>query len=98
MKRLLIATMTVAAIAGSQPAFAAERSVKLSVPGMYCASCPYMVKKAVSNVNGVSDVSTRLEDRSATVTFDDALTSIDALRRATADIGYPSTVVGTGRS
>ncbi|MGB7184534.1 MAG: cation transporter, partial [Burkholderiaceae bacterium] len=72
---------------------AANATVKLSVPGMNCASCPYMVKKAISAVDGVLSVSATLDDRSATVAFDDARTNGDQIRAATASIGYPSTVV-----
>ena len=79
------------------PAFATagEKTVKLSVPGMTCASCPYMVKEAVSMVDGVKAVSATMTDRSATVTFDDAVTNIEEIRKATQEIGYPSTVIRT---
>ncbi len=69
---------------------AAEQTVKLSVPGMSCASCPYMVKDAISMVDGVKAVEATMVDRSATVTFDDAATNIKEIQQATADIGYPS--------
>lgn len=74
-------------------AWAGEQTVKLSVPDMSCVSCPYMVKKVISKVDGVLSVSATMKDRSATVSFDDAKTTIDQLREATASIGYPSTVV-----
>ena len=74
-------------------AFAGEQRVKLSVPGMSCASCPYMVEQAISSVNGIKTVEATMEDRSATVVFDDAVTSIAAIQKATADIGYDSTPI-----
>lgn len=77
------------------PAFAGEQIVKLSVPGMSCASCPFIVKKAISGVDGITLVETSLEKRTATVTFDDATTSIEAITQATADVGYPATVIET---
>jgi len=77
---------------------AAEKTVKLSVPGMSCPSCPYMVKDAVSMVDGVKSVTATMADRSATVTFDDAVTTLEEIQQATADIGYPSSLfkVGSG--
>jgi len=39
----------------------------------------------------VSQVSVSYPDREAVVTFNDALTSIEALTEATSDAGYPST-------
>lgn len=75
--------------------WAGEQTIKLSVPGMSCASCPYMVKQAISTCEGIKSVEATMEDMSATVTYDDTLTSVEEIRQSTADIGYPSTVVTT---
>jgi len=70
---------------------AAERSVTLDVPGMYCEMCPVTVSKALKKVNGVERVKASYETKQAVVTFDDARTSVEALQKATANAGYPST-------
>ncbi len=70
---------------------AAERSVTLDVPGMYCEMCPVTVSKALKKVNGVERVKASYETKQAVVTFDDAKTSVEALQKATANAGYPST-------
>ena len=70
---------------------AAERSVTLDVPGMYCEICPVTVSKALKKVNGVERVKASYETKQAVVTFDDAKTSVEALQKATANAGYPST-------
>ena len=70
---------------------AAERSVTLDVPGMYCEMCPATVSKALKKVNGVERVKASYETKQAVVTFDDAKTSVEALQKATANAGYPST-------
>jgi mercuric ion binding protein len=72
------------------PAAAAEKTVVLSVPGMNCAACPITVRKALQKVAGVTAVKATLEPPQAIVTFDDARTTVDALTRATANAGYPS--------
>ena len=74
--------------------YAATRTATLNVSGMDCAACPITVKKALSRVDGVSDVKVSFKKRQATVTFDDSTTSIESLTRATIDAGYPSTVEG----
>lgn len=74
------------------PARANDKTVTLSVPGMYCEVCPATVSKALKKVNGVEKVAASFETKEAVVTFDDAKTSVDALRKATANAGYPSTV------
>ncbi|EKH5750464.1 cation transporter, partial [Pseudomonas aeruginosa] len=50
MKKL--ATLIALAAALSTPAWAATKTVTLSVPGMTCAACPITVKKALTKVDG----------------------------------------------
>lgn len=72
--------------------WAASQTVVLSVPDMTCSACPITVKAALSKVAGVSKVEVSFEKLEAVVTFDDAKTNIEALTKATANAGYPSTV------
>ena len=94
MKKL-VALAALAAM--TSPLWAATQSVTLSVPGMNCATCPITVKKALTQVSGVSKTEVSLDRREATVTFDDAKTDVEALTRATKEAGYPSTVVGNAK-
>ncbi len=73
------------------PAWAALQTVTLSVPSMDCPVCPITVKKALTNVAGVSKAEVNFDKRQATVTFDDVKTNVAALTRATTHAGYPST-------
>lgn len=86
----LLATVALAAVVA--PVWAATQTVTLSVPGMTCAACPITVKKALSKVEGVSQVDVAYEKREAVVTFDDAKTSAQKLTEATTNAGYPSSV------
>ncbi len=88
MKNLLFVALV--GSAASMPAVAADKTVVLSVPGMFCDLCPVTVKKAISKVPGVKSVEASYEKRQAIVTFDDAKTTVDALTKATANAGYPS--------
>jgi len=74
-------------LAAAQP-----RTVTLSVPGMNCELCPLTVKKAISKVPGVANVSASYEKKEAVVTYDDSKATLDALTRATANAGYPSSL------
>ncbi|MDN4571689.1 mercury resistance system periplasmic binding protein MerP [Pandoraea sp. XJJ-1] len=89
MKKL--ATLVALAAALSAPAWAATKTVTLSVPGMTCAACPITVKKALTKVDGVKKAEVRYEKREAIVTFDDTKTSTEALTKATENAGYPAT-------
>lgn len=72
------------------PAFAAERSVTLAVDNMTCATCGPTVKKALGRVAGVGKVEVATDKGTATVTFDDAQATVEALIAATTNAGYPA--------
>ena len=72
------------------PVWAANQTVTLSVPGMTCAACPITVKKALSRVEGVTEIDVSYARLEAVVTFDDIRTSVEDLTQATANAGYPS--------
>lgn len=80
------------ALFASSSALAEMKTVTLSVPGMNCDLCPLTVKKAISKVPGVTHVAASYEKKQAVVTFDDAKANVEALTRATANAGYPSTL------
>jgi mercuric ion binding protein len=74
------------------PAWAASKTVTLSVSGMTCAACPITVKKALSKIEGVEKTEVSYEKKEAVVTYDDTKTSVEALAKATEGAGYPSQV------
>ena len=47
----------------SAPVFGAERTVTLAVQNMYCANCPFLVKKSLEAVPGVAKVTVSYEDK-----------------------------------
>jgi mercuric ion binding protein len=79
------------------PAFAEQKTATLQVDNMVCAACPYMVKQALLKVEGVTSVEVSLESQSASVRYDDALTNIETLTKATANAGFPSRPAVEGR-
>lgn len=78
----------------SQAASATQRTVTLTVHNMICEACPYMVKKTLEQVSGVSKVSVSFKDKTAVVVFDDAKASVPDLTSATARVGFPSEFKG----
>lgn len=93
MNRLARIITFSAALLASSLALAGERTVTLAVDKMTCASCPHIVKQALTRVSGVKRADVSFQEKSATVTFDDAVTSVAGLTKATADVGFPSRVV-----
>ena len=93
MKSLIAAVLFASTVLISMASFAGEKTIKLSVPGMTCASCPYIVAGSIDMLDGIKSVEATMEDLSATVTYDDTVTNVEEIREATADVGYPSTVI-----
>lgn len=89
MKIILVMLLTLTIL----PAYAAKKTVMLSVPGMTCAACPITVRAALSKVPGVRKIKFDLKKRVVVVAFDGDKTSINSLTKATKDAGYPSTPV-----
>jgi len=82
-------------LAGS--ALGAEpRTVTLAVDHMTCDACPITVHKALSHVTGVAQATVDLDTHTATVTFDPAQTSAEALATAVTNAGYPAKVLTNG--
>jgi periplasmic mercuric ion binding protein len=76
----------------SLSAIAETKTVTLEVPTMNCVTCPFTVKKALQNVEGVSKAEVTFDTKLAVVTFDNEKTTVKALTEATTNAGYPSTV------
>jgi len=89
MTRLLI-SLAVGLLVSVNLASAAERTVTLTVENMYCEACPYMVKKTLEHVSGVSKATVSFKEKTAIVTYDDGKTDVNKLIAATTGAGYPS--------
>jgi mercuric ion binding protein len=72
------------------PAHAVDRTATLDVKGMTCAICPLTVRQVLLESTGVSQAKVDLKNAAATVTFDDAATSIERLANAVTEAGFPS--------
>lgn len=60
----------------SLSASAKEQTVTLEVPTMNCVTCPFTVKKALQNVEGVTKAEVTFETKLAVVKFDDEKTTV----------------------
>ncbi len=93
MKRLSTAAFAALMLLAAHGASAAERTVTLKVDNLFCATCPYIVKRTLSRIPGVTEVEVSYEEKTAVVTFDDRKTDLAALLAATAGTGFPATVI-----
>ena len=90
MSRLLSAATVALSVFGASTALAAEKTTTLAVKNMYCADCPFIVKKSLEGVPGVAKATVSYKDKTAIVTYDDSITDLEALTTATTKAGYPS--------
>jgi mercuric ion binding protein len=96
MRIFLNALALLASFTAATTASAGVRTVTFSVENMSCASCPYIVKTSMAAVPGVAKVEVSFEKKAATVTFDDAKTTTDAIAAASTDAGYPARLTQQG--
>lgn len=90
MRRLLF---VIAALAVPFGTYAAEKTAKLSVENMDCASCPAIVTAALSKVDGVAEVKVDLTLKTARVRYDDQRATIQRLVSAATNAGFPATEI-----
>lgn len=94
MKHLLAAIVFSGLSAfGTGAAVAMEKTVTLDVFSMNCPTCPYIIRKTLSRVDGVRKVMVSYAAKTAIVIYDDAKTDPGALTAATARMGFPSRVL-----
>jgi len=90
VSKLLATTAIAASLLVSSTALAADKTITLAVENMYCADCPFIVRKSLEAVPGVSKAVVSYKDKTAVVTYDDSRADVAALTRATTEAGYPS--------
>lgn len=71
---------------------AGAKTATLDVTNMDCAVCPITVRKALEKVPGVDTAKVDFKTKRAVVAFDPAKTTPEALTKATANAGFPSSV------
>jgi copper chaperone len=63
-------------------------NITLNVQGMSCGKCVKSVEESVGAVNGVNEVAVDLQAAKVNVTFDEAVTSVEAIKETIEDQGY----------
>ena len=70
-----------------------SETITLDIPSMFCMTCPITVRLSLDKVEGVFEAVTDLDSKTATITYDSAVTDVESLIDATTNAGYPSTLV-----
>ena len=88
-----------AAMAGETAATApaGEATDTFTGENMTCALCPVTVRKTMERVEGVKSVTVDYEAKTATVRYDPAMATADAIAAASANAGYPAVLAAPDR-
>ena len=70
------------------------KKLKFNVTGLSCAACQAHVEKAVSKVEGVTDVNVNLLANKMTVDLDEGVTNAQAVINAVESAGYGASEIG----
>ena len=89
----ILSFLTISFFIFSNNSFAAEKTIALKVDDMYCSACPAIIKKVLTNVDGVKDATVSYSKKTAVVTFEDTKTDTTSLIQATIKAGYQARVV-----
>lgn len=94
MKKILLpALFSLSAAVAS----AAERQASIEVTELFCPSCPYIAADAIKGVDSVQilegDYDKAAEKIVFLVSYDDAVTTPEAIAEATMQYGYPGRVL-----
>lgn len=91
-----LAPVTLTPLAAQSAAVQAAtiETATFAIDNMTCALCPLTVKTAMERVDGVRSVSVDFGAKTATVTFDPAVATNEAIAAASAGAGYPARPAG----
>lgn len=95
MKNILYALACLLII--SLPASADEITKTIKLPTLQCGMCKSKIESKVSHLKGLDSITVDVELKQATVTFDDAVTTIAKIERAIAKTGYDANDVKADR-
>lgn len=91
MKKFLL-MMCVALFAATTMFAKSDKQTVIFDVDLHCQGCVTKIEKNIAFEKGVKDLVCNLQNKTVTVTFDPAKTSVEALQKAFQKIGKPATV------
>ena len=64
------------------------KEIKLKIEGMHCTGCSTRLERVLNNLEGVEEAKVSLEEKQATIKFDETKTNIENIKEAIADTGF----------
>ncbi len=85
---LTLAFISFAFYANSYSQKSGDDQTVIKLPSMQCGTCRAKITKALKKVDGVKSVNVDLDQKQATVSFDNSVTDISKLENAITAAGY----------
>ena len=60
----------------------------LKIEGMHCAGCSTRLEKVLNNLEGVETAKVSLEEKKATIKYDETKINIETIKEAIEDAGF----------
>lgn len=89
MRKQIVISAILFALSSSM-VIAEEQTLKLNIQKMYCVLCPITVTKAMERVQGVRKVAVDYKSKTASVVFENKITSWETIAEASTLAGYPA--------
>ena len=64
------------------------KEIKLKIEGMHCEGCSTRLERVLNNLEGVEEAKVSLEEKQATIKFDETKTNIENIKEDIADAGF----------
>ena len=64
------------------------KEIKLKIEGMHCTGFSTRLERVLNNLEGVEEAKVSLEEKQATIKFDETKTNIENIKEAIADAGF----------
>ncbi len=64
------------------------KETNLKIEGMHCAGCSTRLEKVLNNLYGVETAKVSLEEKKATIKYDETKISLESIKEAIGDAGF----------
>ena len=64
------------------------KEINLKIEGMHCAGCSTRLDKVLNNLEGVETAKVSLEEKKATIKYDETKINIENIKEAIEDAGF----------
>ena len=64
------------------------KDIKLKIEGMHCAGCSTRLEKVLNNLEGVEQAQVSLQEKKATIKYDENKISLESIKEAIEDAGF----------